>query len=214
MTSTSARTRQALVRSIVAALEVQCPGSRVGLRGSLATTKADRYSDIDLRWVVPDAGFEPATAHIGEILGAIGPVASLRSDREFARSKRRRLVFVRFADVPLFWRVDLDVVAESVADDPDFDVNNPDAHGEQGSRTESALMNAVATIKAVRRNQPDIADGLLERGYARVGLIRDRDRDWSAQILGLTSGIAAIDPSISALAKQIEDLVQEGLGME
>jgi predicted nucleotidyltransferase len=208
----SGNIRQALAQSIVTALERRCVGSRVALRGSLATDDTDRYSDIDLCWVVPDARFDQAIAQIGETLATVGPVASLRSDRQFQRSTKRRLVFVRFADVPLFWRVDLEVFAESVADDPDFDVNNSDAQGDRWSPTDSALMNALAAIKAVRRGQPAVAHGLLERGYARVGLTRDLDRGWPDQILGLTSGIAALDPSVAALADQIEELVRKELG--
>jgi predicted nucleotidyltransferase len=212
MTSASGRTRQQLARLTMAALESQCPGSRVGLRGSLAMGKADRYSDIDLCWVVPDTQFDRGIAHLGETLATVGPVASFRSDREFQRSTKRRLIFVRFTDVPLFWRVDLEVFAESVADDPDFDVDNPDARGDEWSSTDSALMNALATIKAVRRGQPEVARGLLERGYARVGLTRDSDLGWREQIFGLTSGIGALDPSVAELAEEIEALVRTELG--
>jgi predicted nucleotidyltransferase len=119
---------------IVKAMQAVAPGSRVEFRGSLATKSADRYSDIDLRWIVSDNNFDEALERFPKILEQVGPLASLRSDREFQRSNKRRLIFVRFQDVPLFWRVDIEVFAESIADDPTYDVGNPEAWGEEWSR--------------------------------------------------------------------------------
>ena len=70
-----------------------------------------------------------AIADLPVILTRIRPVASLRFDPDFQHSAKRRLVFVRFAGVALFWRVDLDVFARSVGRDPDYDRDNPFARG-------------------------------------------------------------------------------------
>jgi hypothetical protein len=99
------------------ALENSCPGSRAELRGSLASGQVDRYSDIDLRWIVSDDAFARAVAAVASPLRSVGPLDSLRLDPRFRRSRKRRLIFVRYADVSLFWRIDLDVFAASVAGD-------------------------------------------------------------------------------------------------
>ncbi|WP_406284910.1 hypothetical protein [Streptomyces sp. NBC_00209] len=91
--------RAALADEVCIALKRCCPGSRAELTGPLGSGTADAFSDVDIAWVVPDERFP-----------------------DFYRSDRRRLLFVRFAGVPLFWRFDLDVRAASVADDPHYDV--------------------------------------------------------------------------------------------
>jgi hypothetical protein len=55
-------------------------------------------------WDVSDA----ATSELSAILERVRQVASLRFDPDFQHSAKRRLAFVRFAGVPLFWRVDLE----------------------------------------------------------------------------------------------------------
>jgi hypothetical protein len=72
-------------------------------------------------------------------------------------------------------------------------------------------MNALATIKAVKRGQPDVAEGLLERGYDRVGLEHDPSKDWLTQIRGLASGIRNMDPTVVELSRQIEQLAEAEL---
>ena len=107
--------RQAVLEQITRALAHATKGSEVGLRGSLAVGAADAYSDIDLCWVVPDVQFETAVASVGYALARVERVVSLRLDPDYARSDRRRLIFARLAGMPLFWRVDLDIRAASVA---------------------------------------------------------------------------------------------------
>jgi predicted nucleotidyltransferase len=46
--------RDQLVGQIISALTATAPLSRVELRGSISHGCADEYSDIDLRWTVPD----------------------------------------------------------------------------------------------------------------------------------------------------------------
>src|SRR5215218_2533008 len=100
---TGERTR--LVADLLAELAVAVPGSAALLRGSLAEGRADRYSDIDLLWDLPDADFNAAIAELPVTLNRVRPVASLRFDPDFQHSAKRRLAFVRFTGVPLFWRV-------------------------------------------------------------------------------------------------------------
>ena len=84
-----------------------------------------------------------------EVMGRVAPVASYRIDPDFARSDRRRLIYVRFAGVPIFWRADLEVVARSVVNDPDYDRGNPQAADtSEWSPFESALLNGLAASKA------------------------------------------------------------------
>ena len=62
-------------------------------------------------------------------LSRVRPLTSLRLDPAFQKSDRRRLIFVQFERVPLFWRVDIDLFAASV-DDPQYDIDNPRARGD------------------------------------------------------------------------------------
>lgn len=163
--------RERIAADLLSYLAAAVPGSVATLRGSLASGRADAYSDIDLTWQVPDSAFWHAVSRTPVIAEQIAPVASLRHDPDFQRSLRRRMVFIRFRDLPLFWRVDLDIVARSVAHDPDFDRQNAAARGTHWSATESSLANAVAALKALLRNQPAEAAALLERGEARIGLV-------------------------------------------
>ncbi|MGH2613970.1 MAG: hypothetical protein ACRDJC_01925, partial [Thermomicrobiales bacterium] len=100
--------RAKLADALLVHLHRAIPSSTARLRGSLAEDRADIFSDIDLLWDIPDAAFSAALAALPVTLARVRPVASLRFDPDFQRSDKRRLVFVRFAGVPLFWRVDLD----------------------------------------------------------------------------------------------------------
>lgn len=197
--------RATLARQILEALEAATPGSVARLRGSLAGGTADLYSDVDLLWEVPDENFQSAVARLPAILAGLGPVASLRSTPEFQHSDRRRLIFAQFRDVPLFWRIDLDVLARSVGQDYTYDLDNPAARGEDWSRTHSALMNAVAAIKALLRNREAQAEQLLVRGFHRAGHPVPEGAA-QEQILKLVQGIAALDPARSDLARRITAL--------
>jgi hypothetical protein len=160
--------RHAVACEVVAALSAAVPLSEAGIRGSLATGNADVYSDIDILWVVPDDCFTAAVNCVQRTLALIGPVASLRYDPDFQESACRRIIFARFSSLPLFWRVDLEVLARLSAAKTSCEV----VRGEPApawSRAESALSNAVAAIKACKRGQPDSAKALLERALQRLG---------------------------------------------
>lgn len=163
------RERTRLAERIVAALEGAAAGSKAELRGSLAEGNADLYSDVDVLWVVPDGEFGECLRRLSDILGALRQVESLRFDPALQNSDRRRVIFVRFEGVPLFWRVDLDVRAGSVAGDANYDLDNPQARGDEWSKIESALMNAVGAVKACLRGKIEDAEGLIERGFQRIG---------------------------------------------
>ena len=109
--------------------------STAGLRGSLARGSADRYSDIDVFWEVPDSEFCDAIDELPETLSSVGPIESIRSDPLLQNSQKRRLVFVQFEQTPLFWRVDIEVFAESIHRDDSYDLENPDARGDDDRRT-------------------------------------------------------------------------------
>jgi len=182
-------------------------GSAALLRVSLAEGRADLYSDTDLLWDVSDNAFSAALAALPVILEGVRPVASLRFDPDFQHSAKRRLAF-RFAGVPLFWRVDLDVLAHSVDRDPDYDRDRPSARGTSWSLTESSLANAVAAIKAERRGLDNEAAEILARAEARIGIpspaVNLRNR-----IGRLVHAVAAKDPTTASLAAAIDHLLTE-----
>jgi hypothetical protein len=143
-------------------------------------------------------------------LSHVRPVASLRFDPDFQHSARRRLAFIRFAGVPLFWRVDLDVFARSVGRNPDYDRDNPSARGTSTSLAESSLANVIAAIKAQRRGRDNEAADLLARAEARVGLASPAV-DRQCRIGLLVDAIAAMDPTTASLAAEIRRLMAEML---
>lgn len=161
--------RDALARNALRLLADAVRDSVAVLRGSLADGRADAYSDIDVLWELPDAQFVPTVERLRSVLTAIRPVESLRWDPLSRQSLRHRLVFVRFAGLPLFWRLDLEVFARSAGRDPACDLAGGAAHDSDWSVAESALANAVAAIKAHLRRHDDVADALVARAFQRLG---------------------------------------------
>ncbi|MGH3376704.1 MAG: hypothetical protein ACRDP6_18390 [Actinoallomurus sp.] len=202
-------TREAVVGEIRAALVSSCPGSRVELRGSLADGTADVHSDIDLAWTVPDERFGAAVRCVPDVLGGLRPLESVRSDPDFQRSAKRRLLFVLFRDLPLFWRLDLEIWVASAEGDT---THESGAAGTDWSPHASAVANAVAAVKAVRRGRFDDARGLVDRGFERIG---SRDRasgDWAADITRLAEQAASPEagaPELGGLARRVRALVAE-----
>nr|QLG04884.1 Nucleotidyltransferase domain-containing protein [Streptomyces sp.] len=206
--------RAALAAEVCIALKRCCPGSSAEPRGSLASGTADAFSDIDIAWVVPDARFPDCLAHVAEWLAEVRPVDSVRGDPDFHHSDRRRLLFIRFAGVPLFWRLDLDIRTASVADDPHYDAGNPAARARQDewSRPASALANAVGAVKAVARKRDDDARGLLDRGFARIGEDDRATGDWAHDVTRLAHAAALRDSALTDLAAQVTELAARHLG--
>jgi hypothetical protein len=128
-------------------------------------------------------------------------VLSLRTDPEVAQSARWRLIFARLCDVPLFWRVDIDIRAESIAADDQHDAGNPDARTDTGwSLPASAIENAIAAIKAAARGQADTADGLIRRGCERIGYDLGPTPDLPDAITDLVHACSARQPDLTNLA--------------
>jgi hypothetical protein len=160
---------------------------------------------------MPDAALPSCVDRLRERLSMVRPVASLRSAPEFQRSAKRRLVFVQFAGVPLFWRVDIEVFAKSIGQDRAYDHDNRAVRGDDWSLTHSALMNAIAAVKALLRGREDEASGLLARGFARI----DHPVPQGAlprQVIGLARAAARVDPDRAELAESVIDLCADAFG--
>ena len=203
--------RAALAHRILSALENATPNSTAQLRGSLAEERADAYSDIDVFWEVPDELFQKSIDGIAAVLANAHRIASIRSAPEFQNSDRRRLIFVQFEDMPLFWRADIDIFARSVHQDLAYDLHNEAAKGDNWSLTHSALMNAVAAVKALLRHEEDTAEQLLIRGFERVGLVTPEGSS-DELILELNRSIAEMDSTQVALTHRITELHQQVFG--
>ena len=200
--------REQLVSDIQSALTAGIADSRTWLRGSLAAGTADDYSDIDICWAVPDDRFAAAVDSAARALRSVGGLASLRVDPDLARSDRRRLVFLRLEGIPLFWRIDLDIRAASIAADDAYDAANIEARSEAGwSRPASAIENAVAAIKGAARRQADNVDGLLARGYERSGLDPGPADDLPSRITRLAESCAALEPGLADRAAEVCEVV-------
>jgi len=194
-----------LAAEAVGALQQAVPPSVAWLRGSLAAGQADHYSDIDLLWEIPDGDFAEATERLPAILERLRPLASLRADPLLQRSAKHRLYFVRFAGLPLFWRLDLEVCARSIGRDRTYDLDNPSARGTEWSLAESALANGVAAIKTHRRGRDDEAEGLLERAFSRLGQ-PSPPGDFVRRVRALALLASKTDPALDDLATRVAAL--------
>jgi hypothetical protein len=196
--------RDKLAGKLLAALQGWVPGSVAQLRGSLGASTADDYSDIGVCWVVPDRDFTEAADTVGAALSQCTAVLAFRTDPEFARSARWRVVFARLHGMPLFWRVDIDIRADSVAGDDLHDAGNPEARSDTGwSAPASAIENAVAAIKAAARGQADAADGLLRRGFERIGHDAGPTVDLADAITSLADACAVQEPRLARMAAEV-----------
>jgi predicted nucleotidyltransferase len=88
--------RTDFARKLLAALWSCMPDSRARLRGSLASGTADKYSDIDLAWEIPDDCFQKGINTLVWGLRSVGETESLRTDPEFRESSAYRLIFIRY----------------------------------------------------------------------------------------------------------------------
>ncbi|MEW2504907.1 MULTISPECIES: hypothetical protein [unclassified Amycolatopsis] len=205
-------TRAQLADAVATALTAACPSSVARLRGSLAAGTADAFSDIDVEWLVPDGLVPACLADVREVLDRVRPVAAVRTSPDFFHSAQRRLLFVRFAGVPLFWRLDLAVRETSAAPDPG--PGDPAAHARDGewSRPASALANALGAIKAVARGRLADATGLLDRGFARIGEPDAATRRWVDDVTRLSRAAAAREAELLPLAEETIALAAAELG--
>lgn len=194
--------RAALAGELVAALRAACPGSAAELTGSLGAGTADDYSDIDIAWRVPAADFALCVEGARRTLGRVGPLLSLRSDPDHVETPGRRVLFAAFRGLPLFWRLDLDVRA----DRPERATVPAATAADPWSPAASALANAVAVVKAVRRSRPGTARALLERGMLRVGAEPALTGDWRLDVARLTAAATAAEPGQRPLAAAVDAL--------
>ena len=205
--------RDKLTGKLLAALQGWVPSSVAQARGSLGAGTADECSDIDICWVVPDHDFTEAVDTLGAALSQCAAVLSLRTDPELARSARRRLVFARLYGMPLFWRLDIDIRARSIAADDRHDVGNPDARSDAGwSASASAIENAIAAIKSAVRGQADTADALLCRGSERIGHDPGSTAFLAGAITSLANACATQEPGLARMAAEIHQVADQLLG--
>jgi predicted nucleotidyltransferase len=195
--------RSSLASAVTDSLERAIDGSTAGLRGSLARGTADPYSDIDVFWEVSDSQFFDAIDDLPVILSPVGPIESVRSDPLLQNSEKRRLVFVQFEKVPLFWRVDIEIFAESIGRDDSYDLENPDARGDDWSLTHSALMNGVAALKWLLRHREPEARESLERAFDRIDLPVPEESLWD-QIPLLAETVGRLDLEQAELVRRLQ----------
>ena len=160
--------RRSLASAVTRALKNAVADSSAGLRGSLARGTSDPYSDIDVFWELPDALFHGAIDDLPEILASVGSIESIRADPLLQNSDKRQLIFVQFAEVPLYWRVDIEVFAASIDRDDAYDLDNIDVRGDRWSLTHSALANGVVALKSLLRGDAERASESLRDAYARI----------------------------------------------
>ena len=194
--------RDDLIERILEGFRRSFPDSKASLRGSLSGGFGDEYSDIDIMWVIPRDHFAACLHRLHSILSEIQPIESMRWDPEFRGNGNRRVVFVRFVDVPLFWRVDVDIRSDSDAC-PRLEIEQDRL---PWSRTESALMNAVAAIKAHLRDEDSDAVAFLSRAFNRIGLELPK-RDLRSTISELLDAVEKMEPASAMLSDRIRVLV-------
>jgi predicted nucleotidyltransferase len=195
--------RLSLANAVTRALEEAIAGASAGLRGSLARGTSDPYSDIDVFWELPDALFLGAIDDLAEILVSVGPIESIRADPLLQNSDKRQLLFVQFAEVPLYWRVDIEVFALSIGRDDAYDLDNLDARGDCWSLTHSALANGVAALKSLLRGDVERAGDSLRTAFARI----DRPTPEGPaldQIFGLAETVGRLDLEQAELVRRLQ----------
>lgn len=195
--------RDALAGAVTRALADAVADSAAGLRGSLARGTSDPYSDIDVFWELPDARFHDAIDEIPQILAAVGPIESIRADPLLQNSDKRQLIFVQFADVPLYWRVDIEVFAASIGRNEAYDLDNLDARGDRWSLTHSALANGVFALKSLLRGDLDRARESLRNAYARIDQPIPDGSPWD-QIAELAEIVGRLDLEQAALVRRLQ----------
>jgi predicted nucleotidyltransferase len=195
--------RLSLANAVTRALEEAVAGCSVGLRGSLARGTSDPYSDIDIFWELPDSLFQGAIDDLPEILASLGPIESIRADPLLQNSDKRQLLFVQFAEVPLYWRVDIEIFAVSIGRDDAYDLDNLDARGDRWSLTHSAIANGVAALKSLLRGDAERACESLRNAYARID---QPTPDGSAldQIFALAEIVGRLDLEKAELVRRLQ----------
>lgn len=120
-------------------------------------------------------------------------------------------VALRFEGVSLFWRLDLELLAEPDRSSAALDDLEGPSDAAEWSWAESALANGVATAKAhLRGNTSDVEDQLLARAFPRLGQ-KPADTDLKARLLTLADKAAQADTALIDLANRFRNLVRASL---
>jgi predicted nucleotidyltransferase len=204
------RERARLAERIRGRLAEAVPGSASEVQGSLARGSADLYSDIDVLWEIPDDQFDWSLRGLQGTLSGLHPLESLRIDPEFQDSRKRRRVHVRFQGFPLFWQCDIEILCQSIRRDLSYDVGNPSARGPDRSAGESMLMGTVAAMRAYLRGQQSLAQELLDKALARMGMSAP-DVQGSNPMLALVGEVERRYPQLEPVAERVRGLVREVL---
>ena len=200
------RLRSTIAHRIVECLNLAVPNSSACLRGSLADGRPDEYSDIDVLWVVDDLA-AITVSRVREILSQAGEIVSLQVDPEVQRSPRHRLIFVRFATLPLFWRIELKISsrtdARSVSKAKSTSELVPD-----WSVAESAIANAVGAIKAWQRGMESLARRYLESALDKLEceMASPNARDCLIQ---LSKRATQLEPHVAPFAEDLQAMIAE-----
>ena len=200
MTATLPTSRGEAAALLVDVLAAACPAGEVCLIGSMAKPEeADDFSDIDIRWTIPPGQVSGQLQSFRLTLQRVGKVESLRVDPD--ERPDWRLVFVRFQGWPLWWRVDVEVHSAGLGSMavPDSDPWSPH---------ESACMGVVVTLKALARNRPEAAEGLLARALQRADAT-DVAGDWQLRIGSLLDQIVTRSPPTADLVSRTRQLSRE-----
>lgn len=195
--------RASLVDRLTEGMSQAWSGAHVEPRGSLAEPGGgDPLSDIDLRLSVAGNVFEACIRTMQQTLDRIQPVRLFRIDPDAPASSYSRLVYVLFHDVPMFWRLDLEIVGRPP-------VPSPEAapFWAPWSLPASALMNALAAMKAAARGGDATANELLARAFERLGE-RLPALETGERIRALASVCKAHDPSLQDLAEEVAEWSQ------
>lgn len=193
--------REVAAARLVNALAAAAPGSEVVRIGSLATPeRADVFSDIDLRWVIPAGRAAAPLRTLRRTLEQLGHVESLRLDPDVRPDVL--LVFARFDGWPLWWRVDLEVHSPGLApaDLPDADAWSPH---------ESACMGVLVTVKVLARGRDDDAEVLFARARERLDA-GDVAGEGRQRIDSLLDHIATSSPDTADLVSRTQRDVGAG----
>ena len=200
MTATVPASRDDAAAVLLDVLAAACSAGEVCLIGSLAKPDAaDQFSDIDIRWSIPP---EHAAAQLHSLrltLQQVGEVESLRVDPDVRVASR--LVFARFRDWPLWWRVDLEIHSAALGS-----LGVPGA--DPWSPHESACMGVIVTLKALARHRPEEAERLWIHALKRVDAT-DVAGDWQRRIGSLLDQLETRAPPTADLVARTRQLSQE-----
>ncbi len=200
VTATPPATREDAAALLLDVLSAACPLGEVCLIGSMARPgEADVFSDIDVRWTIPPRQASEQLQSLRLTLQRVGNVESLRVNPDMRSDSR--LVFLRFQGWPLWWRVDLEIHSAGLGS---VGVQDSDPW----SPHESACMGVIVTLKALARNRPEAAEGLLVRALERVDAT-DVAGDWQLRISSLLDHLVTSSPPTADLASRTRRLSRE-----